>query len=468
MSYKLHYLQNFLFIFIIAAEIAAIIFLCLYIPTILPAAVAIAAAWLVTLVTICIAVHKSSSKDVSVAAVLLISSIPIIGAVIYLLSSRKSRRHPTFSVVAPPQTGVCAAAQRICSTCAAGYDRAVYLKSGEQFFTLLKSELERAEKYIYMEYFIISRGEIFAYVLTLLAAAHKRGVEIKIIMDGIGSAFRIGKREIKSLKAAGAKVKVFNRLIPLPLSRLNIRDHRKICVIDGKVTFLGGVNIGDEYANIKNPFGYWKDTGIALYGGVSEIYRGMFLSVWAGGYVMSAPKVVGNLCLPYHDSFWSDKFAENAYVAAISSAKERVHIFTPYFCVSESLSFALEFAAKRGVDVKIILPHIPDRKLTFEISKANALPLARAGVKFYEYIPGFMHAKSVICDDTLYMGSYNMDFRSLRLNLECGVMLSGWCVVEAERDFLECMRLSCPLDTTPPPFYRRILQKFLSLFSPLA
>jgi cardiolipin synthase len=371
-------------------------------------------------------------------------------------------------VLSPPQQGIYSAAKQTCSTCAAGYKRAVYLKSGEQFITFLFKEIERAEKSIYLEYFIIARGKLFSNLLTSLTSARARGVEIKIIADGIGSAFRLGRGEIKSLRKIGVEIKIFNRLVPLPLSRLNVRDHRKIAVIDEKVVFLGGVNIADEYANIVNPFGYWKDTGIALYGNVAKIYMGMFLSVWTGECTLEAPPQEGNLCLPYHDSFWNENFLEDAYISAISSARERVHIFTPYFGVSEKLQSALEFAGKRGVDVKIIIPHIPDRHTTHEITKANAQPLLGSGVKFYEYIPGFMHAKSVICDDKLFIGSYNLDFRSLRLNLECGVMLDGWCVIEAERDFLECMRMSCPLDTKKPSLIKKFLWTFLKLFSPLA
>ena len=350
--------------------------------------------------------------------------------------------------------------------CGAGYDRAEYFAGGEQYFAALIHEIAAAKKRVYLEYFIISRGKVFAELFAALQRAHKNGAEIFIIMDGIGSAFRCGRKELKKLKSIGS-VKIFHRLAPLPYSRLNFRDHRKIAAIDGKVAFTGGINIADEYANVQSPHGYWKDSGVAIYGGAAEVFEGMFLSVLRKKYYMDCPDGGEHRCIPYTDCPpHNSGFCEDLYAYAIANAKERVHITTPYFCAGEKLSSALAFAAARGVDVRIIIPHIPDKKYAFELSKAAASSLERRGVKFYEYTPGFMHSKIMVCDNSLYVGSYNFDYRSMQLNYECGVVLEGKAAIDAERDFWECLRLSAPLCDKPSRI-RKMYRFFLKLIAPL-
>lgn len=461
--------KNFLYILLIAAEIAAIIFLCLSIPALLPAAAAFAGVWLFTAVTVTVIISRGPSPEINCALALLAIVLPVAGGVIYFIVTAKRYSYGALRVESDDKRGgIFAAARTLCGTCAADYDRAVYLKSGEEYFDLLFREIAGAKKSVYLEYFILGRGEIFSRLLSALAAAHKRGAEIKIIADGVGSAFRIGRKELKLLKAAGAEVKIFHRITPFPRAKLNFRDHRKIAAIDGKTAFTGGINLADEYANLKSPYGYWKDTGVAVYGGAAAQFEAMFLSVWRGEYSARAPAGGARVCLPFCDSPpMHNGFCENAYINAISNAKRRVHVFTPYFCVSEKTASALSFAAMRGVDVKIIIPHVPDKKYAFELTKACALPLLKRGVKFYEYVPGFMHAKSMICDDELFIGSYNFDYRSMRLNYECGVMLCGEETADAERDFNECLSLSAPLSDEKPPFPRRALRFFIRLLSPI-
>lgn len=466
---RLIFSGNFIYILLIAAETAAIVFLCLYIPALLPYAVAITGIWLFTAITVAIIVCRGESPEINCALALLAVILPVAGCIIYYFASVKHKRcnlkiHGLYA-----ENGVCAAAAADCGTGGAKYEKSVYLKDGTEYFNLLFREIENAERFVYLEYFIVGRGRIFRRMLSALRRAKSRGAEIKLIIDGIGSAFRIGRKERKLLASVGAEIKIFHRLTPFPRSRLNYRDHRKIAVIDGKIAFTGGINIADEYANIDSPYGYWKDTGVAVYGCAAGVFAAMFLSVWHGRYEVTAENTGENLCVPYCDSPKNKSaFLENAYVCAINAAKERVHIFTPYFCVSEKINSALSFAAARGVDVKIIVPHIPDKKYAFEITKAYAAPLAARGVKFYEYTPGFMHAKSMICDQSLYIGSYNMDFRSMRLNYECGIVFDGAITDEAERDFKECMRLSSVFRTEKPSVLRRALRFVLKLFAPLA
>ncbi|MDE7264947.1 MAG: phosphatidylserine/phosphatidylglycerophosphate/cardiolipin synthase family protein, partial [Clostridia bacterium] len=347
-----------------------------------------------------------------------------------------------------------------------GYDNAVYFDSGNDYFAALIREIETAKKRVCLEYFIISRGKIFAELFSALQQAKRNGAEIFVIMDGVGSAFRCGRKELKRLKAI-AEVKIFHRLTPMPYSRLNFRDHRKIATVDGRAAFTGGVNIADEYANIRSPHGYWKDTGVAVYGAAAQIFEGMFLSVFRKKYYMDYPKGGEKRCLPYCDCPpHRSGFCENLYAHAIANSKRCVYITTPYFCAGEKLCSALAFAAERGVDVRVIIPHVPDKKYAFELSKASAEKLIARGVQFYEYTPGFMHSKSMVCDDSLFIGSYNFDYRSMRLNYECGVALDGKVADDAERDFWECLRLSEPLCDNPS-FLRRAYRFFLKLVAPL-
>ena len=460
---------NFLYILLIAAETVAIIFLCLYLPAFMSVAAAFLIIWIIEFIAVICVVSRGGSPEVNCALTLLVVALPIAGAVIYAVTSLGKKECGTLTIEdAETYDGLESAAYDCCGVGGANYDDAIYFKSGEEYLNKLFREIEKAEKKVYLEYFIVCRGKIFTRIVSALRFAVEHGAEIRIIIDGIGSAFKAGRREIKKLKSLGAQVKIFNKLTPLVHSKLNYRDHRKIAVIDRKVAFTGGINIADEYANIDSPFGYWKDTGVAVYGAAAEVFEGMFLSVWNGSHTMKETGEGKHRCLPFYDSPPTRAgFCENAYVAAISSAKRKIHIFTPYFCPGAEIASALEFAALRGVDVRIIIPHIPDKKYAFELSKASALPLMAKGVKFYEYTPGFMHAKSMVCDDTVFIGSYNFDFRSMRLNYECGIMFRGKICNETERDFWECVRLSAPLCEVKLSAARRFKRFVLKLFAPL-
>jgi len=464
---KIIFSLNFLYLALIAAQVAAIIFLCLYIPSFLPMAAAFAIIWLLSAVAAVVLFARKGAAEVKCAWFLLIAALPVAGALIYFFATIKKKPCGILTVNGVQTDGLGCAANSTCGTCEAGYDGAEYFKDGAEYFAAVLREIERAKERVFIEFYIIGRGQFFSALLAALERAKANGAEIKIILDGIGSAFRVNKKEFKRLKAAGAEIKIFHRLTPLPRARLNFRDHRKIVAIDGKAAFTGGINLADEYANIRSPYGYWKDNGVAVYGAAAQIFEGMFLSVWNGSHEMDAPAGGKFKCLPYYDSPPRRTFCEDAYVYAINNAQTRVHILTPYFCLSGKTEAALSFAAKRGVDVKVIIPHIPDKKYAYEISKSYAAELAKSGVKFYEYTPGFMHAKSLICDGHAFLGSYNFDYRSTHFNFECGVAFDGEIAVEAERDFDECLTLSAPLNSgkIAPP--RRFCRFILKLFAPL-
>lgn len=458
---------NFLYIFLIAAQIAAIVFLCLFVPAIIPIAAAYAGAWLLAAITSAILLSRGGNFESKCAWFVLITSLPVAGPVIYLIAGAKSRTYGLLKVKSPPSTPEGKCAVEMCGTCEAGYDNAVYFSDGAILFERLFDEIKRAKNKVCIEFFIVSAGQIFDLFLKALRAAKNNGAEIKMLIDGVGSAFKLKKKDVKRLKEAGAEVKVFRRITPFPRSRLGYRDHRKIVTVDGKVAFTGGVNLADEYANISSPYGFWKDTGVAVYGAAAKVFEGMFEAMWRGSYETEIAGGGERFCLPYCDNPPVKGFLEELYVHKISSANQRVHIFTPYFCVSDKLASALEFAALRGVDVKIILPHIPDKPYAFELSKATAQLLKRSGVQFYEYTPGFMHAKSVICDNQVFLGSYNFDFRSMRVNYECGIMFEGRICDEAELDFTNCLARSSPLTEGKISPFKRFSRFILRLFAPL-
>ena len=454
----------------IATEIVAIVFLCILLPSFIPVtAVAFFLSWLFNLIAGTVAYCRGVSPEICCSVILMIIALPIAGALIYLFSSMPKKGRGTLKIEGgEPVTGEEKQVKGLCGTGGVGYDRAVYLKNGEEYFPLLFKEIERAKESVCLEFFIVHRGKIFEQLLGALKSARDNGAEIKFIIDGIGSAFKMGRREIRLLRAIGVQVKIFHRLKPLFYTSLNNRDHRKIAVIDGKVAFTGGFNIGDEYANISSPFGYWKDTGIALYGEGAKVFEGLFLSVWNRGHEIVVSDSGKGRCIPYFDSPPSlSGIAENLYMTAISSAKERIHIFTPYFCAGEKINDALALASLRGVDVRIIIPHIPDKKYAFELSRTCATKLIGSGIKFYEYTPGFMHAKSMVCDGKVFLGTYNFDFRSLRLNYECGVIFDGDICEQVERDFSESMRLSMPFVPAKAKPFRTVYRFFLKLFAPL-
>lgn len=451
---------NFLYIVLIAAETAAIIFLCLYIPAFMPAAFALAAIYLISATACLFVAAGKSGGELKTNWLVLIVLLPVAGAVIYFIAHAKIRNKTrTFTINKSevlPQIS---------------FDELTYIGEGETFFNLMFDKISAAKRTVFIEFFIIGKGEIFNRFFNAVSIAAKNGAEIKIMTDGIGSAFKCSKKDLKKLKNAGAEIKVFHKLSPLSPSLLNLRDHRKIAVIDGETAFTGGFNLSDEYANIKSPYGFWKDSGAMICGKAAKAFEGMFKAVWHGEYNLSMPELKEQTCgiTPFCDNPPAlSKVGENTFTSAIFGAKSKIYILTPYFCAGEKVEAALEYAAKRGADVKIIIPHIPDKKYAFELSKARAQKLQKSGVKIYEFTPGFMHAKCVICDGVAFVGSYNLDFRSFNLNYECGFFTKHKPFVsDAEKDFLSCLALSKKLSAAPPNICVRILRFILNFLAPL-
>ena len=327
-----------------------------------------------------------------------------------------------------------------------------YFPLGEDMFEAMLEELEKAEKFIFLEYFIIQEGYMWGRILDILTRKANQGVEIRVLYDGMCEMFTLPVNYWKLLEKVGIKARPFSAIKPIVSSHYNYRDHRKILVIDGKVAFNGGVNLADEYINRIERFGHWKDTAVMLKGPAVQSFTLMFLQMWYVGekepdyerWLQEPPEAqtAKGYVMPYCDSpLDGDKVGETVYMDLLNRATDYVHIMSPYLILDGELETAMCFAAQRGVDVKLILPGIPDKKVANALAKTHYRTLTQAGVKIYEYVPGFVHAKVFVSDDRkAVVGSINLDYRSLYHHFECATYLyQAGCITEIEKDFRETL-----------------------------
>ncbi len=360
-----------------------------------------------------------------------------------------------------------------------------YFPTGEAKYEDLLKELEKAEKFIFLEYFIVERGKMWNGILEILERKAKEGVEVRVMYDGMCSLLLLPYSYPKKLRAMGIKAKMFSPIRPLMSTSQNNRDHRKIVVIDGRAAYTGGVNLADEYINEKMKFGHWKDTAIKVEGDAVKSFTVMFLQMWNsaewgteeyGKYIQPVPeaekKGVG-FVVPYGDGpATPENVAETVYLDIIHHAEKFVHIMTPYFIVDNAMLDALQYAARRGVDVRIIIPHIPDKKPIFAMSRTYYPDLLAAGIKVYEYEPGFIHAKVFVSDDEkAVVGTINMDYRSLYHHFECAASLyKSEAVADVEKDFQDTLKQCIEVDMD---YYKkifvlnRLMGRVLRLIGPL-
>ncbi|MBQ6927716.1 MAG: cardiolipin synthase [Oscillospiraceae bacterium] len=327
-----------------------------------------------------------------------------------------------------------------------------YYPLGENKFEAMLEELEKAEKFIFMEYFIVEEGYMWGRILDILIRKAKQGVDVRVMYDGMCEITTLPHDYWKLLEKEGIKAQPFSPIRPFISSHYNYRDHRKILVIDGKVAFNGGVNLADEYINRIVRFGHWKDTALKVVGPAVDSYTLMFLQMW---YVWEneadyesflhkaepVPEAKGYV-MPYCDSPLDEyKVGESVYIDMLYRATDYVHIMSPYLILDGELETALRFAAQRGVDVKLILPGIPDKKVPYALAKTHYKSLTGAGVKVYEYTPGFIHAKVFVSDDCkATVGTINLDYRSLYHHFECATYLYKTdCIPEIEADFQDTL-----------------------------
>ncbi len=316
-------------------------------------------------------------------------------------------------------------------------------------------DMEQAREFIYLEYFAVEDGEAFRPVKDLLFQKAAQGVEVRLFYDELGSAGYIDKTFIRHMAEHGVKCRVFNPVVPFVNMFMNNRNHRKITVIDGRVAYTGGYNMADEYFHVKEPCGFWKDTGVRLEGPAVWTLLGLTMAMWnAGskekkeeledfGRYLPVAKIPANpdyagYVQPYADSPLDDeRVGENVYMNLINNAKRYVYFVTPYLIITDEMRKAFCLAARRGVDVRIITPGIPDKKLVYQITRSYYPGLATEGVRIYEYTPGFCHAKQVVCDDEIaIVGTINLDYRSLYHHFEDGVLFYDTPAVgEVRKDF---------------------------------
>ncbi|MCR5748145.1 MAG: cardiolipin synthase [Lachnospiraceae bacterium] len=360
-----------------------------------------------------------------------------------------------------------------------------YYPLGEDMFADMCEELEKAESFVYIEYFIIQAGKFWDTMVDILEKKASQGVDVRVLYDDVGSIGTYSMEEVERLGKKGIKCVPFNPFFLLS-TQLNNRDHRKIMVIDGRVAFSGGVNIADEYINEIVRFGHWKDIGFRINGEAVKSYTYMFVEFW-NAFVPKDPIKAERICeydyskiehkyngyiQPYYDDPTDGDATSNIFFSEVlSTATDHVYFYTPYLMLGDTLYDAFIRAAERGVDVRLILPGIPDKKMVFRISRSYYRPLIEAGVKIYEYTPGFVHAKAFVADGKLCgIGTVNLDYRSLFLHFECfSIFYDSSVTEEVKKDMLDCIEVSRQVDIkdTERGFFGYIWDGVLRILAPL-
>ena len=360
-----------------------------------------------------------------------------------------------------------------------------YFPDGLPYWEALLADLEKAQRFIFLEYFILGEGTMWNTVLEVLERKAKEGVEIRLIYDDVGSVFLLPKNYNEIIEKKGIKCVAFNRLVPFLSLVLNNRDHRKIVVIDGRVGYTGGINMADEYINYKHPYGeHWKDAGIRIEGEAVWNFTVMFLQMWNMSryteedysryrYHFEKPLSENGYVQPYMDTPLDEEIVgENVYLNMIGNARKYVYIYTPYLVTDNEMITALKLASKRGVDVRIVTPGVPDKKFVYWLTQSNYQNLIEAGIGIYQYTPGFIHSKCELCDDeSATVGTVNFDYRSFYHHFECGVFLyRADAIADLKRDMEETFAVSeqITLEWCRDKFVKtNVVGPILKLFSPL-
>lgn len=453
---------------------------------------------------------KSGNMAGRMSWIFLILVAPVFGLALYLLFGRTGLTKKKAEHLAQISedatlylTGDAAATKQLLKTDKRIYNQSHYIKkwagypiyqntevsyyaSGEEMFPVILGALESAKKFIFIEFFIIAEGYMLDAVLDVLERKAKEGVEIRIIYDDVGSMNVLPPDFVRRMQEKGIACCAFNPFLPVVSVIMNNRDHRKIIVVDGEVAFTGGINIADEYINRKERFGYWKDNGVMLEGKAVFSYTVMFLRMWGFAKNTSENYMSYQAVRSWNREYESDGFvqpyadapmdkenqAENIYLNILHHAKDYVYIYTPYLVIDSEMTLALCNAAKSGVDVRIMMPGIPDKKSVFLLGQSYYRDLLAADVKIYQYTKGFLHAKTFLCDDEIAtVGSVNLDYRSLYLHFECGVYLyQTQAIADIKKDMCEtlaeCQQITIEYCENQK-WYLKLAQMVLRLFAPL-
>ena len=430
-----------------------------------------AASTIIALVVVVRLYSKHTSPAFKLPWIMLIMALPVMGLALYLMvevfSDLGSFRKRMAALVQQRQQRIPQNPEipgKLDPDCA-GYSRylqqiggapvyentaVTYYPEAVQAFEAMKQELEKAESFIFMEYFIVEDGSSFREILEILERKVKAGVEVRLMYDDLGSVGYVNLRFAKSLVDRGIRCQVFNPALPVVNLFMNHRDHRKITVIDGKVGFSGGYNLADEYFDRRRPYGKWKDTGVRLEGEAVRSLTAFFLEMWAASsgrpenfdtYLNISHSVPGTgFVQPFADDPQSrERLAENTYLHLIYNARDSLYIITPYLIITDEMVNALGLAARRGVDVRIITPGIPDKKTVYQVTRSYYGGLAEQGVRIFEYTPGFCHAKQCVCDGRYAtIGTSNLDYRSFYHHFENDILLMDCdAVKQIEADFVQ-------------------------------
>ena len=357
-----------------------------------------------------------------------------------------------------------------------------YFASGEEMHKALLSALSSAKRYIFLEFFIIEEGKMWSSLLDILKRKAAEGVKVRVLYDDVGCFTHLPRRYFKKLRDYGIEAAAFHPFVSLFSIEQNNRDHRKIAVIDGEVAFTGGVNIADEYINEIEKFGHWKDAAALVKGSAALSFALMFLQMWelsekkkediSAFLPESEEREEPLLVAPYADSPMDDEsVSENVYLSLIHNARNYIYITTPYLIISDTMQNALTLAAKSGVDVRVITPKKWDKRIVHTVTRSYYGELLKAGVKVYEYTPGFIHAKTVVSDDAIAsVGTANFDYRSLYLHFECGALfVDEGTVLHVKNDFLETLEKSEPIapENKKENIFIRVKDAILRLLAPL-
>ena len=514
-SYKLYlYNRFFLFLFLALGQLAGYILLLLLLAYNSNIGLAVQlTVWILGMIAVLHLIEKVQAPSTKLSWILLIMLAPVIGLPMYLMYGEgrptrwmnrkirlaKAENQKQFDEVygkaeieeaTTRNTAISRYLQQHAKYPLYRDGTIKYYKSGEELFPAMLVELEKAEKFILLDYFIIAHGKMWNSILEILLKKAALGVQIRIIYDDFGCMVTLPPKYDQYLEELSGNIKcmTFNNVVPVFAVRMNNRDHRKIMVIDGKVAFTGGVNISDEYIAEKVRFGYWKDSGVRISGSAVASFTKMFFDLWNAfhrekedlkDYLLPCEEggmyeFKSERCIQPYDDCPLDKVsvAEAVYVDIIDKAYKYVYIFTPYLVLDDYMRAALINAAMRGVDVRIVTPGIPDKKMTYRLTRANYEVLIKAGVKIYEYTPGFIHSKSVVSDDKCaVVGTINFDYRSLYHHFENAVYFTDVKAVAAvKRDCEETFAVSKPCSLKYPRrgvvgrFIDAILRVFETMF----
>lgn len=361
-----------------------------------------------------------------------------------------------------------------------------YFPTGEEQFQAFLKELSKAKSFIFLEFFIINKSVMWNTILQILLDKASEGVDVRLIYDDFGTITYLPAHYDRWLNERGIQTHRFNPMKPQIAIQMNNRDHRKILVVDGKVAFTGGCNISDEYINTKERFGHWKDMGVCIMGPAVETFTISFLQIW--NYQSEHPTQYDSFVLkdnrqdhydqpgyvlPFSDSPTDDNYTGKfMHLNLLNSSRDYFWITTPYLILDDEMVTNLQLAVSSGVDVRIVVPAIPDKKVVYQVTKANYDALIQKGVRIYEYSPGFIHGKVALSDDrSAIVGTVNMDFRSYYLHYECGVFLRDThCITDIKKDFEEIFKVSHEVtleECKQVHFFVRQFRKVLKIFGPM-